>query len=163
MRKLILAVGAAALTVPAYAAASDHPPKDHPNKGQGQSHRCRVHSVGFNARGTLISANLTQTAGADTAQAGDDRWSGDLSVHVTRLNHHAAAADRTFTVTNARLRLGVPDRDASGKVDATDLRAGDLIKVKGKVTRLNRKCDQTGFTPTGTVRRIEARAPHTTS
>ena len=64
MRKIItLAVAGAALAVvPALAAKPADKPA-HPPKPA----KCKVHSVGYNAKGTLVSQSLTQSKGADTA------------------------------------------------------------------------------------------------
>jgi hypothetical protein len=97
MRKILIsAVAAAAMAVvPALAAkpatAPTHPNHpDHPAKGV-----CKPkHVVGFNAKGTLIASNLTQTQGtATTTDTSDDRYSGTVEVNVTKANHKAPTGD----------------------------------------------------------------------
>jgi hypothetical protein len=139
---------AAAIAMPAQA----HPTKTHPEHPQPQqSHKCRPHSVAYTAKGTLESASLTQTAGADTPKRRDDRWSGDVTVDVQRASHHGATGSQTYTLDNARVRF----YDANHDHAADTPKAGDRVRVKGRVTRLAKKCDQTGFTSTITVRRVE--------
>jgi hypothetical protein len=47
------------------------------------------------------------------------------------------------------------DADRDGTAD--EPKAGDRVKVKGTFTRLSKKCDQSGFTSTTDVRRVEIR------
>lgn len=133
---------AAVLVVPAQAKS----PKPHPPK----SHKCTPHSVGYRASGALVEQALTQTAGAATPRRGDDRYSGTLKVNVRRANHRAATGEQTYTLDNARVRFY--DADHNGTAD--ELKAGDRVKVRGKMTRLARKCDSSGFEPTVTVRGV---------
>jgi hypothetical protein len=144
MRKLtICAVAlAAVLAVP----AQGKPTKPHPAK----SHKCTPHKVAYKASGTLVSESLSQTAGADTPKRGDDRYRGTLTVVVTKANHHAAKGEQTYTLDNARVRFY--DADHNGTPD--EPKAGDRVKLIGKITRLSKKCDATGFTPTITIRKV---------
>ena len=163
MRKIALVVLAivAVVAIPAQA----HSTKSHaPKSPQSKSHKCKPHSVGYNARGTLVSQSLTQTKGTDTPNNhGDDRWSGTLRVNVTKVNHHAATGPQDYTLDNDRVIFY--DANHDGTADAPQ--QGDRVKVKGKITRLNRKCDQTGFTPEVNVRKVEFKqaqpAPTTTT
>src|SRR5207249_4246457 len=150
MKKLMLltALFAAALVLPAQAKPA-HPP--HPVK----SKKCTPHAVGYKAAGTLVSVSLTQSAGAGTAKRGDDRYSGTLTVDVTKANHHAPTGDQTYTLANVRVRFY--DRDHNHVAD--EPKPGDRVKVHGKITRLPKKCDQTGFTPTITVRKVDFKPP----
>src|SRR5215212_603713 len=82
-------LAAGALVVPGAALAKGKPENvgksgSHPTV----SHKCKTQSVGYVASGTLsAAATLTQTAGADTpADTSDDRYSGTLSVTVTKAN-----------------------------------------------------------------------------
>lgn len=120
----------------------------------GKSHKCTPHAVGYQASGTLESQSLTQTKGADTTRRSDDRYSGGLTVDVKRANHHGATGSQTYTVDNARVRF----YDAGHDGTADTPKADDRVKVKGRVTRLGKKCDTTGFTPTLTVRKVEFKA-----
>jgi hypothetical protein len=73
-------------------------------------------------------------------------------VHVTKANHHAAGAkgtDVTYTLTNAKVTFGK---------GANPPTANDRTKVIGKTTALAKKCDQTGFTPTITVRKVDVKS-----
>jgi hypothetical protein len=149
----------AVVAIPAQAhSPKSHSPKSHSHKSpqSSNSHKCKPHSVGYNARGTLVgtAASLTQTKGADTPDnKGDDRWSGTLTVNVTKVNHHAATGSQSYTLDNDRVNF----YDANHDGTADPPKDGDRVKVKGKITRLNRKCDQTGFTPQVTVRKVQFR------
>lgn len=136
-------VALAAVAGPASAGATK--PKDKPAKSY-----CSPKKVGYNATGALKSSTLTQTAGADTKARGDDRYSGDLVVTVTKTNHKSTKGEQTFTLQNARVRFH-PKKD-------TVPAAGDRVKVHGSITKLGKGCDTTGFTPTVTVRRADVKA-----
>lgn len=134
--------------------------KAHSNHGKakGKSNRCKVHAHAFIVAGALESASLTKNA--------DGSYDGSVTLKVERTNKHARAHDgtsQTYTLDDAKVGFNVPDRDASGTVDAADLRPGDRVKLHGKVTRKNRKCDQTGFTPTVKFRKVTFAEPKTQS
>jgi hypothetical protein len=144
MRKTLMYGIAIAVAVPATATAAK-PPK--PTKPYGV---CTPKAVGYHATGTYESGTLTQTAGADTAKRGDDRYSGDVVVTVKKANHKGLKGEQTFTLTNARVKFH-PRKD-------TSVAAGDRIKLAGKVTKLAKKCDATGFEPTLTARKADIKA-----
>jgi hypothetical protein len=151
MKKLAtLAVLATGLLVLPAQAKPPHPA--HPNK-------CAVHKVGYHARGTLVSQSLTQTQGAATATTGDDRYSGSITVNVTKANHGAPTGNQTYNLTNAKVKFHVPDRTGDGKRTLADVRAGDRVRLQGKITHLARRCDHTGFTPTVTVKKVDFNKP----
>ena len=134
---LIAAVGAFAVAVPAAARPSQPAHASHPPK----SHTCTPRNDAYAASGQLVSWSAPQT--------GSGRYSGTITVHVTRANHHAAGAKRsdvTYNLTNATAHFGK---------GANPPTAGDRVKVIGKITALDKKCDQSGFTPTVTVRKID--------
>ena len=134
---LIVAVGAFAVAVPAAAKPSHPAHASHPPESQ----KCTPHNDAYTASGQLVFWGATQT--------GNGRYSGTVTIRVTRANHHAAGAkgnDVTYTLTNARVHFG------KGHNPPT---AGDRAKVIGKITALDRKCDQSGFTATVTVRRVD--------
>jgi hypothetical protein len=145
MRKLPMAIAAAAALAAAPAQAHTPKPKPKPTP-----HRCEPKAVGFNASGTLVSQALTQSAGAATATRSDDRYSGTVTVDVKRANHHSPAGTQTYTLDNDRVRYY--DAAHDGTADAP--KAGDRVKLEGKVTRLGKHCDATGFTPAIDVRRV---------
>jgi hypothetical protein len=161
MKKFTLFAGlaAVAVAVPAQAHQGAQGPKSHPpaqtKKHASAPHKCTPHAAGYNARGTLVSSSLTQTAGAATPKRGDDRYSGSLTVNVTKANHKAPTGEQTFTLTNAKVRFA----DADHNQVADQPKAGDRVKLHGKITRLAKHCDQTGFTPEITVRHVQFRAP----
>jgi hypothetical protein len=140
MRRIALYSIALAVTLAVPANAKPHPAK--PPKAK----ECKSHNVGYNARGTLVSQTLTQTAGADTAKRGDDRYSGTLTVDVKKANHRAPQGEQTYTVDNARVH------------GSDTAKAGDRVKIHGKITKLGKKCDATGSTPTVTVRKVDFKA-----
>ena len=145
MRKLTICTIAlaAVLAVP----AQGKPSKPHP----ATSHKCTPHKVAYKASGSLVSESLSQTAGADTPKRGDDRYSGKLTVDVTKTNHHAAKGEQTYTLDNARVRFY--DADHNGTPEQP--KAGDRVKLIGKITKLSKKCDSTGFTATITIRKVD--------
>ena len=145
MHKLMICAVALAAVVVVPAQAK--PTQPHPAK----SHKCTPHKVAYKASGTLVSESLTQTAGADTPKRGDDRYSGSLTVDVTKANHHAAKGEQTYTLDNARVRFYDADHNRTGD----EPKAGDRAKLIGKITRLSKKCDDTGFTPTTTIRKVD--------
>lgn len=165
MKKLItlVAVGAFALAVPAqakppHAGGGAKPKGSEKSKGaersQGRGGRCKTRSVGYNARGVLVAVDVTQTAGADTpTEAGDDRYSGTVEVDVTKVNHKGAKGVQTFTLTNAKVK----HYDADGDGAAEQPKAGDLVKVHGKVTRRHKRCSGE-FAPTVTVKQVQFKA-----
>src|SRR4051812_35254034 len=83
MTKYSLLAGGAVLAVALTPAVAPAKPKPKPTR------YCVPKRIGFHARGTLVSSELTQTKGADTANRSDDRYSGELTVDVKRANHHA--------------------------------------------------------------------------
>jgi hypothetical protein len=141
-------IGMAALAIAAVVAV---PAQAKPGKPGGKSHKCTPHAVAYTASGKLVSQTLTQTKGADTTTRRDDRYSGDVTVDVKKASHHGATGSQTFTVDNARVKFYDANHDHTADVP----KAGDKVKVKGRITRLAKKCDQSGFTATTTVRRVE--------
>jgi hypothetical protein len=146
-------LGLLALAVPAQATTEyvpappppQKPKPPHEPKGPHKPkapHRCRSHSVGYYASGTLVSAALTP--------AGKRRYDGTIEVSVKRANHHAATGAQAFTLTSARVRF-------HHGVDATAPAPGSRVKLHGKITQLSRHCSQDGFTPTITVKKVDIR------
>jgi hypothetical protein len=117
----------------------------------GKAHKCQPHAVAYTASGSLESQALTQTQGSGTPTRSDDRYSGSLTVNVKRASHHGATGSQTYTVDNARVKFYDANHDHTADVP----KAGDRVKVKGRITTLAKKCDSSGFTPTVTVRRVE--------
>lgn len=140
---LIVAAGAFVAAVPAAARPSHPAPPSHrvhPSHPPA-SRKCAPHSEAYTASGLLVSWSATQT--------GNGRYTGTITVHVTRANHHAAGAkgsDVAYTLTNAKMTFG------KGADPPT---AGERVKVIGKATAIGKKCDQSGFTPTITVRKVD--------
>ena len=139
------------LVAPAQAEKPDRPSKPQaaeqtarPDKAP--KGRCAARSVGFNASGTLLTATLTP------GDAG--RYSGTISVMVTRANHGAPKGEQTYTLTDARVKF----REG---VDAAAPVAGSRVKIGGKITKLNKKCPTDGFVPTVTVQRVHLKAAKT--
>ena len=76
-------------------------------------------------------------------------------VHITGVNAPWKAdkkTNQTFMLTNAKVHL------AEG-LDPSALAEGDRVSVHGKRTRLNKKCDQTGFTATTTINSANISGP----
>lgn len=164
MKKVVLAatLAAVAVAVPAQASPPASPGaqgKSHSTKAGSKSKRCTPRSVAYVAFGEYVSGALTQTQGAATTDdASDDRWSGTLVVDVKRTNKHGRAdkgTQKTYTLTDARVRLA--DRNGDGTADLPV--AGDRTRVQGKVTRLNRRCDASGFTAELKIRSVGFHKP----
>lgn len=158
----ISAVGVLAVAVPAFAAKPAHPvhPRHHgkpaaPVTSTGpttspaptKSHKCRPHKVAYVATGTVVSWAATQNS--------NGTWTGTITVQVKHANHHAASTKRTATtetLTNAKVRLG--------HGVANPPAAGSRVQVKGSITVLAKKCSQTGFAPTITIKRANVHTAH---
>jgi hypothetical protein len=157
MNKKIIIAGlvAAVAAVPAQARPTRPPHKQHTAPTvQAKTHadRCAPHSARFRAKGLLVSESLTQTAGTGTPGKHDDRYSGNVVVDVQKA-HHAPTGQQTFTLDNDKVKF----YDADHNHAADDPKAGDRVKVKGKITRLHKGCDTTGFTPTVDVQKVDFR------
>jgi hypothetical protein len=130
----------------------------HGNSGttHGKSHKCVAHRVGYVASGTLVSQTLTKNA--------DGTYSGEVVVEVTHTNHHAAADKGktvSYTVEKVHVTFGLADTNSDGSVGVDDLAKGDRTHLNGKITTLAKKCDQTEFKATTTIRKIVFHAPAT--
>ena len=148
MRKLLICTAAIAAVVAMPAQAKK------PAKTKAPKASCEK-KVGYNAKGTLVSQSLTQTKGADTpTEKGDDRWSGDVTVNVTKANHKGLKGEQTLTLTDGRVNWYDAAGDGTDDVPA----AGDRVGLHGKVTKLRKKCDSTGFSPTITLRKVDFKA-----
>lgn len=161
MKKLITlsAVLALALAIPAQAdkpANAGGGKSKGAEKSKGKGGRCTPRKVGYNAKGLLVSHTLTQTKGADTpTDTGDDRYSGTVEVDVKKANHKGQKGVQTFTVTDVKVTF----YDANGDGTVEQPVAGDRVKVHGKITKLNKRCDSSGFTPAVTVKHVQFQAP----
>ena len=80
------------------------------------------------------------------ARREENAFDEDEVAFLTQVANQVAIA-----VDNARVKF----YDANHDGTADTPKAGDRVKVKGRITRLAKKCDQTGFTPKITVRRVE--------
>ena len=151
---LVAAAGVFAVAVPAaaksphpahptHAAHATHPAQPthpaHPTQ-PATSHKCAPHNEAYIASGTLASWSATKNA--------NGTYTGTVTVHVTRANHHASSAtggDVTDTLANTKVSFGAA---------ANPPTAGDRVKVIGRISELGKKCSQTGFTATVTVRKL---------
>jgi hypothetical protein len=153
MRRLALAAALASVAVAMPAEAH----KGGERGDRGEAKKCKVHRVAWVVRGTVVSHAL--------AKNDDGTYSGDVVVQVKRTNRAARdeKADpqpRTYTLDHAKARFSVSDQEpANGTVDETDVTAGDRVQLAGKVTRLRKKCDQTGFTAETKIRRAKFQDP----
>jgi hypothetical protein len=137
-------------------------PQDHPSNHSdghatpggpgehGNSHKCKPQRVGFVVAGTLVSQTLTKNE--------DGTYSGELKVTVKHTNHHAAGeevtTEKTYSLTAVHVGFGLADTNSDGSVGLDDLKPGDPVLLIGKVTKLVRKCDHTGFSPHKTIRMV---------
>jgi hypothetical protein len=147
----ITAAAAAALAALPAAGAAARPGAGH---GQGQgpgAHqrpadlvrqpkprgRCsRAQRVAFVAHGSFV-------AFAATADPADALTAGDLTVDVTRSNHHARGSrgQHTFATAGAKVTFrGVNDSSGNGAVGLEDVVAGDRVVLLGKLVRPKRGC-----------------------
>ena len=120
----------------------------------GSSHKCKPHKVAYVASGKLVSQTLTKNA--------DGSYSGEVTVEVKRTNHHAASdqgTTKTYKPENVHVTFGLADTNGDGSVGLDDLKAGDRVRLIGKITALAKKCSQSGFTATTTIREIVFNAP----
>jgi hypothetical protein len=144
MRRITLVVFALAiLAVPSAGLAKAPKPPKAPETP------CQPHAVAYKISGNLVS-------GALTPGSGKNRYSGDLTVDVKKTNRHAKAdknTTQTYTLTNAKLKL-------HGE-DPALLTPGSRVKLKGTITKLGKKCDQTGFVPTRTIKSGTIKPPKT--
>src|SRR5947209_901021 len=123
---LIAAAGAFAVAMPA-AAKPVHPA--HPSHPSHPGHpstsqKCAAHNDAYIASGRLVSWSAMQT--------GNGTYTGTITVHVTRSNHHAAAgkgSDVTYTLNDSKVRFD----------KANPPLAGDRVKVTGKISVLGKK------------------------
>jgi hypothetical protein len=151
MKKILIlsVLGLLALAVPAQATTdytpAPSPPPHGPKAPHGPKgpHKCQPHSVGYNARGTLVSAALTPGAKKG-------RYDGTIEVTVTKANHHASTGAQTFTLVSARVVF-------HHGVDSTAPAPGSRVKLHGKITQLSKHCSQEGFTPVITVKKVDIR------
>jgi hypothetical protein len=170
MKKLVIlaSVAAVAVAVPAQAhKGADGPGANGKGPGQGASangpgqkgghhgakkakRRCNVR---YNAGGLFVDGSLTQTQGADTERRKDDRYSGSVTVDVKRGNR-AAKADvgttKTYTLTDVRVHFA--DTNGDGTADAPV--AGDRVRVMGKVTRDNERCNPDDAATEPTIKKV---------
>jgi hypothetical protein len=139
-----LIAGGALVAVALTPATAPAKPKPKPTK------YCVPKKVGFKARGTFVSGQLSQTKGADTARRGDDRYSGSIVVEVKKANHGAPKGEQAYTLENARVRFH-PRKDTTPD-------AGDRVKLSGKLTRVKgKRCSNPGISAT-TVRKLDIKA-----
>jgi hypothetical protein len=93
----------------------------------------------------LVSGTLSSDPGKKQT------YSGVLTVHVTKTNDHAKAdkgQTKTYTLSHAHVSFGAG-------VNKTFPAVGSRVDLKGTITTLAKKCDQTGFTPTVTIKKVE--------
>jgi hypothetical protein len=135
-----------ALALPAIAGAHGKP-TDEPAGQPKTSHRCAAHKVAYVASGVLAApATLTQAKGADTpADTADDRYTGTLSVTVTRANPHAkdVATPVTVQANDIRLHDGVTATPA----------AGTRVRLIGKITNVSKRCSDQSVAAAVTIRK----------
>lgn len=166
MRKTLMLTGLATLSLSATAVAdkpettgkpadkpakADRPTPSAKEKGKGTTKRCKTHRKAFNVHGTLVSQALTANA--------DGTVDGTVVVKTQKRDKatkKVVAKETTYTLDDAKLSVKTDDRNADGKSDLTDVKAGDRVKLEGRVTHQHgRKCLKGDFTPTMTLRRVK--------
>ncbi len=161
------AIAIAAVPAVALAGSDHHGPHPHPGGPTGETgptgtsgptgpggghhgHHCRPHSEGYVAGGTVDASSPT----SPLTEVGHHRYSGTLVVEVTKGNHKAhgdKGKTVTYTLKDARVVF------AHGTTNPPA--PGDRVQVIGRITTLDPRCDQTGFTPTVTVRQVDVHQP----
>jgi hypothetical protein len=141
-----------ALALPAIAGAHGKP-TDEPAGQPKTSHRCAAHKVAYVASGVLAApATLTQAKGADTpADTADDRYTGTLSVTVTRANRHGKGVATPVTVQANDIRL-------HDGVTATPA-AGTGVRLIGKITKVSKQCSDQSVAGAVTIRKATLQPP----
>jgi hypothetical protein len=117
----------------------------------GTSHKCLPHKVAFIVSGRLVRQTLVKNS--------DGTYTGTVTLKVTHTNRHAAtekhgALEKTYSLTNVRVTFGLSDVNGDHSVGLDDLKEGDRAKLIGKVTRLAKKCNSSGFTPQTSIRKV---------
>lgn len=137
----VAAAGALAIAVPAMAKPPYSLPKPHPPK----SHRCAAHNEAYIASGKFVSWNASPS--------GKGRYTGTITVDLTRTNHHAAGQKGTrytYTLTNTKVDFG---KGANPPV------AGDRVVLIGKITAVARKCTDQSAAGKITLRKADISVP----
>lgn len=138
MKKLLIGTALAAiLAMPGASLAKAPPPK---------AQKCQPHAVAYVVSGTLVSGSLTANS--------DGTYSGSLTVHVMKTNDHAKAdkgVDKNYTLDHAKAKL-------HGENSAA-LTANSRVNLNGTITTLAKKCSQSGFTPTITIKNADIKPP----
>jgi hypothetical protein len=137
---------------------AENPGSSHTPSPPGQSHKCTPHKVAYVASGTLVSQTLTKNA--------NGTYSGEATIKVTHTNHHAIGdegATKAYKVEDVHVTFALTDTNNDGSVGLDDLEEGDRVRLIGKITTLAKRCSQSGFTSTTTIRRIVFHAPPVTS
>ena len=121
-----------------------------PGGGLHGSRHCKPHSVGYVAGGVVDGSSPT----TPLTKTGRHKYTGTLVVDVKKTDHHASG-DKGKTVSYTLNGASVHFSHGTSNPPV----AGDRVQVIGKITTLNPRCDQTGFTPTVTVRQVDVHAP----
>ena len=69
---------------------------------------------------------------------------------MIRANHHAPTGDKTYALTDTRVRF---HRGVNPAAPA----AGSRVKLSGSITVLRKRCPTGGFTATITVKKVDIR------
>jgi hypothetical protein len=135
MRKMVL-LGVLALAVVAAPVQAKAP----------KAQKCQPHAVAYEVSGTVVSGSLTANS--------DGSYSGTLTVHVTKVEHHAKAdkgMTKSYTLDHAKVKLH--------GVNPAALTANSRAHLDGTITTLAKKCDHTGFTATVTIKKADIKPP----
>jgi len=138
-RFLLVASALVIFAVPGASLAKPTPPP--------KAQKCQPHPVAYVVSGTLNSGSLTTNS--------DGSYSGTLSVHVLKTDKHAPktikGTDHTYTLASAKVKL-------HGENPAA-LTANSRVHLEGTITTLAKKCNQTGFTATITIKKADIKPP----
>ena len=141
----------ALLAVPAGAHQTGSP------HSHGKGPKCKTHNVAYVAAGTIVSHTLTQVAGSDTTDdQSDDRYSGELTLNVSKTNKHARGdkgEEKTYTLENDRVSFG----------EGATLANATRGRVIGKIARAakGKKCAAVNAAAEPSIRKAVLKAPPT--
>ena len=111
---------------------------------------CRPLTIAYSALGTLLDRELLKND-----ESG--RYDGEVTVRFR--NPRGGSKVVTFTLEGTRVSFDVPDRNRNGALGSGDLRAGDLVRLKGTIVSRVPECGENEHVTTTRIRTIAFTAP----
>lgn len=125
---------------------------DRGDRGEKKGHRTHWHA--FHVHGTLVSQALTVNP--------DGTVDGTVVVKTSKKVRTAkrgpktvVTKETTFTLDDAKLSVKTDDRTGDQKVDLADVRAGDRVKLEGRVEHRHGRKDASTDAPKVELRRVK--------